>query len=63
MLQPTRQEDGSVIPLVGPSWKLSRTPAAVRTGAPALGAHNAEILAEIGVGPGELAQLRADGVV
>jgi formyl-CoA transferase len=49
ILQPTRLEDGSTAPIVGPAAKFSRTPTRVRTGAPALGAHNKEILAEIGI--------------
>jgi formyl-CoA transferase len=49
MLQPTRLEDGSVAPIVGPAVKFSRTPTRVRAGAPALGAHNEEILAELGI--------------
>jgi formyl-CoA transferase len=49
MLQPTRLEDGSMAPIVGPAVKFSRTPTRVRTGAPALGAHNEEILAELGI--------------
>ncbi|MEM7094827.1 MAG: CoA transferase [Actinomycetota bacterium] len=48
MLQPTEQYDGTTVPIVGPSWKFSRTPARVRTGAPALGQHNDEILAGLG---------------
>ena len=48
-LQPTRIEDGSVIPMCGPVAKFSRTPTRVRTGAPALGEHNDQILAEIGI--------------
>ena len=47
-LQPTKSEGGSTIPLYGPVAKFSRTPTRVRTGAPALGEHNDEILAEIG---------------
>jgi formyl-CoA transferase len=49
MLQPTRLEDGSIAPIVGPAAKFSRTPTRVRTGAPALGAHNEEILTELGI--------------
>jgi formyl-CoA transferase len=48
-LQPTRSEGGAVVPLPGPVAKFSRTPTRVRTGAPALGEHNDEILSEIGV--------------
>jgi formyl-CoA transferase len=48
MLQPTPLEDGSVVPLVGPAAKLSRTPLRIRSGPPALGAHGDEILAELG---------------
>jgi len=46
-----------------PAARFSRTPAAIRRPAPLLGEHSAEVLAEIGVGPGELAELRASGVV
>ena len=35
----------------------------VRRPAPRVGEHNAEIYAEVGVGPGQLARLRAAGVV
>jgi formyl-CoA transferase len=48
-LQLTQIEDGSTVPLPGPVVKFSRTPTRVRMGAPALGQHNDEILAEIGV--------------
>ena len=41
--------DEDAIPLVGPAAKLSRTPTRVRTPAPALGEHNREILAELGL--------------
>jgi formyl-CoA transferase len=56
-----RMEDGVVLQNVVP--RLSRTPAAIRLPAPALGEHNAEVLAEVGVGAAELAKLEADGVV
>jgi len=42
---------------------LSRTPGAVRRPAPTHGQHTDEILAELGYSAGEIAQLRADGVV
>ena len=46
MLQPTRGAEGEA-PIVGPAAKLSRTPTRVRSAAPALGAHQDEILAEL----------------
>ena len=59
MLQPTLQPDGSVVPVTGPPAKLSRTPIRVRSAAPALGAHDDEILAELGYDERERARLRA----
>jgi formyl-CoA transferase len=63
MLQPTCLEDGSTAPIVGPAAKFSRTPTRVRTGAPALGEHNEELLAEIGIEPAERRHLEAAGVI
>ena len=54
MLQTIDAAEGTV-PIVGPAPKLSRTPTRVRTPAPALGAHNDEILAELGRLPGRRA--------
>ena len=59
MLQPTRQPDGSSVPVTGPAAKLSRTPIRVRSAAPALGAHDDEILAELGYDDSARARLRA----
>ena len=44
------------VPITGPAAKLSRTPLAVRSAAPALGAHNDEILDELGVRRAERAR-------
>jgi formyl-CoA transferase len=63
MLQPTRQSDGSLAPIVGPAAKFSRTPTAVRSGAPGLGADNDAILAELGISEAERHRLREAGVI
>jgi formyl-CoA transferase len=63
MLQPTRLEDGRSAPIVGPAAKFSRTPVRVRTGAPALGAHSDEILAELGYADDERRRLREAGAI
>jgi formyl-CoA transferase len=62
MLQATTVEGNARIPVVGPAAKFSRTPVRVRSGAPALGAHNDEILAELGFDAGERAELKSGGV-
>jgi crotonobetainyl-CoA:carnitine CoA-transferase CaiB-like acyl-CoA transferase len=51
-------DDGTVLPNVVP--RLDRTPAAIRTPAPALGAHNDEIYRELGLDPAKLAD---EGVI
>ena len=63
MLQPTVQEDGVTAPITGPAAKFSRTPTRVRSGSPALGQHNDEILAELGLSADERAKLREKGIV
>jgi len=62
-LQPTQIEDGSTVPLPGPVAKFSRTPTRVRTGPPALGQHNDEILAEIGIDEPSRVRLKESGVI
>jgi formyl-CoA transferase len=54
---------GSALPVTAPAVKLSRTPLRVRSAAPALGAHNDEILDELGVAPEERRRLRARRVI
>ncbi|MPY92170.1 MAG: hypothetical protein GEV08_03620 [Acidimicrobiia bacterium] len=48
---------------VAPAWSLSDTPAAVRRGAPALGADTDAVLADAGYAAPDVAALRAAGVV
>jgi formyl-CoA transferase len=63
MLQEVDVEGARRVPVVGPAAKFSRTPTRVRSGAPALGAHTDEVLAELGVDADERAELRRDGVI
>ena len=43
--------------------KFSQTPGEVRRGGPSLGEHNAEVYAEIGLSPEEIAALEQEGVI
>jgi formyl-CoA transferase len=63
MLQTTALEDGTRAPIVAPAAKLSRTPIRVRSGAPALGAHNREILEELGIDDEERGRLERSGIL
>jgi formyl-CoA transferase len=65
MLQPVPPEGGSgpAIPVTAPPAKLSRTPTRVRQGAPALGQHNREILAELGYDQTSVERLMEAGVI
>lgn len=55
--------DGSSVRTTRPPLALSQTPPAIRRGAPALGEHSAEILAELGFGPDEVRALGDEGVI
>lgn len=57
MLQTVTLSDGSQIPITAPVAKFSRTPVRIRSAAPELGAHNREILTELGFDPETMAQL------
>lgn len=63
MLQDTPQLNGSFAPIVGPAAKFSRTPTRVRSGAPALGAQNGEILQGIGLSSEEIEVLQEKKVI
>ncbi|MFE7194516.1 CaiB/BaiF CoA transferase family protein [Kitasatospora sp. NPDC057541] len=71
---PHYRERGSVVqvedaefgelPMPAPFPRLSRTPGSIRSTGPALGEHNAEVYRDLlGLGPSDLAALRAGGVI
>jgi crotonobetainyl-CoA:carnitine CoA-transferase CaiB-like acyl-CoA transferase len=51
------------VPQIGLPYKLSATPASIRTAPPLLGEHSTQILAELGYSSEEITSLRAEGVV
>jgi formyl-CoA transferase len=61
VLTDTKLEDGSIAPLVSPPVKFGRTPTSIRMAPPALGAHNTEVLEELGYDAERRARLAADG--
>jgi crotonobetainyl-CoA:carnitine CoA-transferase CaiB-like acyl-CoA transferase len=63
LAQPVRHSERGEIRVQGLPATLSRTPGAVRRGAPVHGEHTDEILAEIGYSRDEIVTLRHDGVV
>ncbi len=63
MLQRLRMNDGSELSVPGFVPKLSRTPAAHRLNAPALGADTDAVLEEIGLTAGQIAALRERGII
>ena len=63
MLVDLEDPDLGTIHNIGVPVKLSATPGQIRTRAPMLGEHSAEILLEHGFGQAEVDELFADGVV
>jgi crotonobetainyl-CoA:carnitine CoA-transferase CaiB-like acyl-CoA transferase len=63
LAQPVRHSERGEIRVQGLPAALSRTPGAIRRGAPVHGEHTDEILAEFGYSREEIAQLRRDNVV
>ena len=63
MLQETIQEDGSRAPITGPAAKFSHTPVRIRHGSPALGAHNDQILRELGMDAAACERLRSGKII
>ena len=63
MLQQTKLKNGTTAPITGPAVKFSRTPTRVRTCAPEIGEHNAEILGSIGLDAKAQQALVASGVI
>jgi len=63
MLQQTTHQNGATAPITGPAVKFSRTPTRVRSCAPEVGEHNAEILESIGLDAKAQQALSASGVI
>ena len=63
MLQPIEHADGANVPITGPAAKFSRTPTRVRSAAPSLGEHNADILTALGYDETARQQLVENGVI
>jgi formyl-CoA transferase len=49
--------------LVGPPFQMSESPLEAQFPSPMLGEHNDEVLAEAGLSPAQIEELRASGVV
>jgi crotonobetainyl-CoA:carnitine CoA-transferase CaiB-like acyl-CoA transferase len=51
------------VPQIGLPYKLSATPASIRSAPPLLGEHSAEVLAELGYSAAQIDALRNEGVI
>ncbi|HIG39530.1 MAG TPA: CoA transferase, partial [Gammaproteobacteria bacterium] len=63
MLQQTKLKNGITVPITGPAVKFSRTPTRVRSCAPEIGEHDAEILNSVGLDTKAQQALSASGVI
>ncbi len=54
--------DMGSLPMHHPGARFFRTPASIRTPAPALGEHNRQLLSEVGVGDAAYSELLASGI-
>ncbi|MDC7787431.1 CoA transferase [Rhodoplanes sp. TEM] len=63
MAVPVEDAERGTLQLVGQPIEMTRTPAAVASLLPAAGAHNDEILAELGLGGDEIEALRKERVI
>jgi formyl-CoA transferase len=63
MLETLRMEDGTELAVPGIVPKLSRTPGQHRRPAPGIGQDTDAVLAEIGLTPGQIAELKRRGVI
>jgi formyl-CoA transferase len=63
MIDAVRMDDGTTLPVPGVVPKLSETPGRHRRNAPSLGQDSDAVLAELGLTPAQVADLRARGIV
>ena len=63
MFEKHRLADGKFVDIPAPAPRLSATPGATRWLGPELGAHNDEVLAELGLDSAQIAALREAGVI
>jgi formyl-CoA transferase len=63
MIQRVIAGDGEALKVPGIAPKLSATPGAIRSAAPGLGEHTAEVLRELGYDDGRIGELRVKGVI
>jgi len=63
MLETVEMDDGSVLAVPGIVPKLLGTPGTLRTKAPTLGQHTADILDELGYSPESIRAMAAKGVI